>query len=348
MTPTLFSYWQQPHSDWLHIHTLDMHTGGEPLRIILDGFEQLKGHTMLEKRADCLARFDDLRKALMFEPRGHADMYGAVITSAERSTSHFGVLFLHNEGYSTMCGHAIIALATAAKDCADFDFKQGINELRIDTPAGLIKAYVALNGEQLEQVYFDNVASYVEKLGLSIELPMFGPLECDIAFGGAYYAFVDADTIDLNLTPSNHEQIISLGKAIKQQVNSYYQPNHPVDSELSFLYGVIFYSNSQTTQGVFSRHVCIFAQGELDRSPTGTGVSARAALEHTKGRLSVHQRIGIESILGSVFTVEVSQLCQFESIPAVIPRVSGSAHVTGKHTFLIDPRDPLKQGFIFR
>jgi len=348
MTPTLFSCWQQPHSDWLQIHTLDMHTGGEPLRIILDGFEQLRGHTMLEKRADCLARFDDLRKALMFEPRGHADMYGAVITSAERATSHFGVLFLHNEGYSTMCGHAIIALATAAKDCAIFDFKQGINELRIDTPAGLIKAYVALNAEQLEHVYFDNVASYVEKLGLSIELPMFGTLECDIAFGGAYYAFVDADTIDLTLTPSNHEQIISLGKAIKQQVNCQFQPTHPLDSELSFLYGVIFYSNSQITQGVFSRHVCIFAQGELDRSPTGTGVSARAALEYAKGRLLVHQRIGIESILGSVFTVEVNQSCQFESIPAIVPRVSGRAHVTGKHTFLIDPRDPLKQGFIFR
>ena len=348
MTPTLFSCWQQPHSDWLQIHTLDMHTGGEPLRIILDGFEQLRGHTMLEKRADCLARFDDLRKALMFEPRGHADMYGAVITSAERATSHFGVLFLHNEGYSTMCGHAIIALATAAKDCAIFDFKQGINELRIDTPAGLIKAYVALNAEQLEHVYFDNVASYVEKLGLSIELPMFGTLECDIAFGGAYYAFVDADTIDLTLTPSNHEQIISLGKAIKQQVNCQFQPTHPLDSELSFLYGVIFYSNSQITQGVFSRHVCIFAQGELDRSPTGTGVSARAALEYAKGRLLVHQRISIESILGSVFTVEVNQSCQFESIPAIVPRVSGRAHVTGKHTFLIDPRDPLKQGFIFR
>ena len=141
MTNSLYFHWQQPTGDWLQVHTLDMHTGGEPLRIIIDGFAELQGQTMIEKRADCLTRFDHLRKALMFEPRGHADMYGAVITKPERKDSHFGVLFLHNEGYSTMCGHAIIALATAAKDSSISNFIEGINELRIDTPAGLIKLF---------------------------------------------------------------------------------------------------------------------------------------------------------------------------------------------------------------
>ncbi|NNG43188.1 proline racemase [Pseudoalteromonas sp. NEC-BIFX-2020_002] len=349
MSHTLFSHWQQPNNDWLQIHTLDMHTGGEPLRIIVDGFEQLVGNTMLEKRADCLARFDYLRKALMFEPRGHADMYGAVITPAERPDSHFGVLFLHNEGYSTMCGHAIIALATAAKDCRFVEFKDGHNELRIDTPAGLIKAYVELKNNQLQQVYFDNVASFVDKLDVQISLPMFGSVSCDIAFGGAYYAFVDADTLDLSLAPENHEQIISLGKAIKQQVTKQYQPKHPSDNGLGFLYGVIFYSNSQLSQvNHFSRHVCVFAEGELDRSPTGTGVSARAALAFAKGELAVGQSANIESILGSLFNVKIKQSCTFETHAAIIPRVTGSAFITGKHTFLIDPNDPLKQGFIFR
>ncbi|MFT6787535.1 MAG: proline racemase [Pseudoalteromonas rhizosphaerae] len=349
MTQTLFSHWQQPNNDWLQIHTLEMHTGGEPLRIIVDGFEQLTGDTMLEKRADCLARFDYLRKALMFEPRGHADMYGAVITCAVRSDSHFGVLFLHNEGYSTMCGHAIIALATAAKDCALVDFKDGYNELRIDTPAGLIKAYVELNNNQLQQVYFDNVASFVDKLDVKISLPMCGSVSCDIAFGGAYYAFVDADTLNLSLAPDNHGHIISLGKAIKQQVTNQYQPTHPTDQALGFLYGVIFYSNSQLSQiNHFSRHVCVFAEGELDRSPTGTGVSARAALAFAKGELAVGQSVNIESILGSAFNVMVKQTCEVKARSAIIPRVTGTAFVTGKHTFLIDPTDPLKQGFIFR
>ncbi len=349
MIHTLFSHWQQPNSGWLAIKTLDMHTGGEPLRIIIDGFSDLQGKTMLEKRADCLARFDELRKALMFEPRGHADMYGALITLPERETSHFGVLFLHNEGYSTMCGHAIIALATAAKDSGIAHFTDGINELRIDTPAGLIKAYVELKRNKIQQVFFDNVASFVDKLNQHFDLPMFGTINYDIAFGGAFYAFVDADALDLNLSPENHEQIISLGKAIKQQINDSYQPVHPESDDLSFLYGVIFYSNSQITNSdVFSRHVCIFAHGELDRSPTGTGVSARVALEHAKGRLSLHQRIKIESILGCAFTVELKEHTRILATQAVIPRVSGSAYVTGQHTFLIDPYDPLKEGFIFR
>ncbi|MBE0380154.1 proline racemase family protein [Pseudoalteromonas prydzensis] len=349
MTHTLFSHWQQPNNDWLSINTLDMHTGGEPLRIIVDGFSDVQGQTMHQKRADCLARFDDLRKALMFEPRGHADMYGALITAPERESSHFGVLFLHNEGYSTMCGHAIIALATAAKDCGIANFIDGINELRIDTPAGLITAYVELKNAQLQQVYFDNVASFVDKLDVKIKLPMVGEVSCDIAFGGAYYAFVDADTVDLSLAPDNHEQIISLGKTIKQQVTKQYQPKHPTDQALGFLYGVIFYSNSQVSQSNhFSRHVCIFAEGELDRSPTGTGVSARAALAFAKGELAIGQSVNIESILGSVFNVNIWQSCNVKTHTAIIPRVTGTAFVTGKHTFLIDPTDPLKQGFIFR
>lgn len=349
MFNTVFSHWQQPDNDWLAINTLDMHTGGEPLRIIVDGFGHLQGHTMLEKRADCLARFDELRRALMLEPRGHADMYGALITAPERETSHFGVLFLHNEGYSTMCGHAIIALATAAKDCSAVHFTNGINELRIDTPAGLITAYLELENNKVQHVYFDNVTSFVDKLNVSVDLPSTEKVTCDIAFGGAFYAFVDADKIALNLSADNHEQIVSLGKAIKQKVNTQHQPRHPLSDELSFLYGVIFYSNTQTINNdVFSRHVCIFAHGELDRSPTGTGVSARVALEYAKEQLSIHQRINIESILGSVFTVELKQTTQLLATNAVIPRVSGSAFVTGKHTFLIDPSDPLKQGFIFR
>lgn len=348
MTDFLYSHWQQPADDWLQIHSLDIHTAGEPLRIIIDGFADLQGQTMVQKRADCLARFDDLRKTLMFEPRGHADMYGAVITKPERKDSHFGVLFLHNEGYSTMCGHAIIALATAAKDCSVSNFIEGVNELRIDTPAGLIKAYITLKNEQLTNVCFDNVASYAAKLDMQIELPMLGAVNCDIAYGGAYYAFIDADSIDLSLALNNHEQIICLGKSIKQQINSHYQPTHPTDDALSFLYGVIFYSNSHKAHSSFSRHVCIFAEGELDRSPTGTGVSARAALEFAKGRLKIGQRVKIESILGSIFTVELKAQCLLADINAVVPQVSGEAFVTGKHTFLIDPNDPLKQGFIFR
>jgi trans-L-3-hydroxyproline dehydratase len=348
MKQNSFANWQVP-AHWLRITTLEMHTGGEPLRIITGGFPELKGNTILEKRQYCLNKHDDLRKALIFEPRGHADMYAALITEPERSTSHFGVLFLHNEGYSTMCGHAIVALSKAAIEAGVIDVQPGLNELRIDSPAGLITSYVQVNNDKVENIYFNNVPSFLALKQQQALVAGLGEVTFDLAYGGAFYAYVDADQIDLDLSENNSIAIIDAGKRIKLAVQNQFPIEHPFEADLSFLYGVIFVSHQQTlASDAHSRNVCVFAEGELDRSPTGTGVSGRVAIHHAKNELTLDQPIKIESILGSYFNVKVVETTEFGPHQAVIPQVSGMAHITGKGEFYIDPEDPLKQGFIFR
>ncbi|RZM77035.1 proline racemase [Pseudoalteromonas rubra] len=335
--------WRIP-SHWTQIQALDMHTAGEPLRIITAGVPEPQGKSMVEKRLYCMAHYDKIRRALMFEPRGHADMYGALLTEPQRADSAFGVLFMHNEGYSTMCGHAVIALAELARaQGADLDGEQRLN---MDTPAGQICAFYSPNKKQ---VGFYNVPAFVCQLNVAAVLAGVCTMHCDIAFGGAYYAYVDADQLDLALDLQNSEEIICLGRKIKQALTGKIELEHPEDASLSFLYGVVFYSNSQVSGAhCHSRHVCIFADGSLDRSPTGTGVSGRVALLAARGELAVNEVIHIEGILGCGFDVSIDALCQYGARQAVRPKVSGEAYVVGEHTFCLDPEDPLQQGFILR
>lgn len=341
-----FANWQAP-VGWQTITTLDCHTGGEPLRIITSGFPTLAGHSMLEKRRDCLARYDYLRTALMFEPRGHADMYGALITESERADSDFGALFLHNEGYSSMCGHAMIALTKTAIEAGVVAKTLPQTKLKIDVPCGQILAYADLDANGIQKIYFDNVPSFVAQLDQQIMVDGIGFVTYTLAYGGAFYAYVDAPSIGLSLDAQNHRQIIDYGRRIKQAVMNNIPVVHPFEDDLSFLYGTIFSAPAQQ-QGVHSRNVCIFAEGELDRSPTGSGVSGQVAILHARGQLAVAEEIKIESILGSQFTVSIQQTLQYGPHAAVIPRVQGTAHITGKNTFYIDPQDPLQQGFILR
>lgn len=323
------------------IGCIDMHTGGEPLRVIRSGFAPLEGKRIVEKRLECLEKQDHLRTAIIGEPRGHADMYGALITQSERDDSDFGVLFLHNEGYSTMCGHAIIALSTLAEKMGHFLTN---DTLKIDTPAGQVTAYNK-NGE----AFFDNVASYVVALDHQITHADFGTFNVDVAFGGAYYAYVDADKLDISLSKANAAKLSELGEEIKALVNDSLVLSHPEDESLSFLYGVIFYSSSQTKdKQSHSKHVCIFADGELDRSPTGTGVSARAAILHARGQLNVGDKITIESIVDSSFDVTIQEETQFQAYNAVIPRVFGTAFITAFTNFILDDTDPFKNGFFLK
>lgn len=347
--PTLtkgFGNWRAP-SHWLAISTLDCHTGGEPLRIVTGGFPQLSGDSILAMRRDYLENYDHLRTALMFEPRGHADMYGALITPAERSDSHFGALFMHNEGYSTMCGHAIIALTKTAIEAGVVTITMPRTAIKIDVPCGQIHAYAELNENGIQHIYFDNVPSFVAALDQQIEVEGLGVVTVSLAYGGAFYAYVDATSIGLSLEADNHRQIIDLGRRIKRAVMASIEVIHPFESDLSFLYGTIFSAPSNTV-GVHSRNVCIFADGELDRSPTGSGVSGQAAILHARAQLEIGQSITIESILGSQFQVSVTSTLDYGNYKAIIPRVQGNAHVTGKHTFYIDPEDTLQHGFIFR
>ncbi len=341
-----FHRWRAP-TDFLAIHTLDCHTGGEALRIVTKGFPELNGKTVLAKRRDCLTHHDQLRRALMFEPRGHADMYGCLILPPEREDSHFGVLFMHNEGYSTMCGHAMMALVRTAIEAGVVKVVEPLVQIKIDAPCGQIHAYAFVKNGQLERIYFDNVPSFVLALDQQVLVPGLGNVTYTLAYGGAFYAYVDAASIGLSLSENNTEHIIAVGRRIKKAVMASAQIRHPFETDLSFLYGVIFSAPAESA-GVHSRNVCIFAEGELDRSPTGSGVSGQAAILHARGQLAIGESICIESILGSQFEVEVVRTVEYGAHRAVIPRVSGSAHITGQHIFYIDPQDPLREGFIFR
>lgn len=335
-------------TDWMKIQCIDMHTGGEPLRVVIDGFPELVGDGILQKRKYAKENLDHLRKALMWEPRGHADMYGCLLTEPNDDNAHFGIIFIHNEGYSTMCGHAVIAISKLAAEMGWIEGIEPETEVIIDAPCGRIFAYVNVKNGKVISSRFHCVPSFVVALNECIHVKGLGKINYDLAFGGAFYAYVDADEIGLELNKENYSQIIKTGMDIKHAVmENSDQVNHPFESELSFLYGTIFISQ-KASSNADNKNVCVFANGEVDRSPTGSGVSGRMAVHHAKGELKIGEKMKIESIVGSVFTASVVKGVDFGPFKAVIPEVEGNAFITGQHTFLIDPDDPFKKGFILR
>jgi proline racemase len=344
----IFEHWDwQPPAAWNRIATIDMHTGGEPLRVFTGGLPPIPGETVLEKRRYFREHYDFIRTGTMWEPRGHADMYGAILTSSREAD--FDVFFLHNEGYSTMCGHAIIALTTLAIESGLAPRQADGSEVQLTfrVPAGLIHARGMLIGGRAREVSFRNVPSFLYLKDQRIDVPGVGSVLFDVGYGGAFYAFVDAKPLGLRLVPEEFERLVDCGRRIKQAVAARFETKHPFEPDLSFLYGTIFTAPAHEPAH-HSRNVCIFADGELDRSPTGSGVSARAALHYAKGELKLNQRMTIESILGSTMTVQAVESTTFGPHDAVIPEVGGTAHITGRNEFYFDPSDPFGKGFIFR
>ena len=357
--------WQPP-ADWIRITTLDAHTAGEPLRIITGGLPPIPGDTILAKRRYAQEHLDHLRRALMWEPRGHADMYGCILTEPTTPDGTLGVLFMHNEGWSTMCGHGVIGLVKvgietgllAAQGMQGPDRSRGAGEqgsvaapaaiIRLDTPAGRVTAYPHYDEtDRVTHVSFDNVPSFVYALDQTVDVPGLGRVRYDLAFGGAFYAYVAAEEVGVGLAPADFRQLIDLGTRIKQAVMAAGIPQHPFEPDLSLLYGVIFVGPAHDAAN-HSREVCVFADGEVDRSPTGTGVSGRAALHYAKGEIGLREQFVVESILGTTFSGKVVEAMTFGPYPAVVPRVSGTAYVVGRNEWFIDPGDPLGEGFLLR
>jgi trans-L-3-hydroxyproline dehydratase len=336
-----------PPSSWPVITTLDMHTGGEPLRVITGGLPEIKGATILEKRRYFREHFDYIRTGLMWEPRGHADMYGAILTEPTTEDADFGVFFIHNEGYSTMCGHAIIALTKLVLDTGMIVKEGDEPELIINAPPGKIFAKGFREKGVVKKTSFRNVPSFVLMKDKMVEVSGLGEVRFDVAFGGAFYAFVKAEELGFKMVPVEFNRLIGIGRRIKHAVMERFRIEHPFEEDLSFLYGTIFTGPAHDASH-YSRNVCIFADGELDRSATGSGVSARAALHYEKDGLKPGRVITIESILGTTMDVSVKEVTTFGPHRAVIPEVSGSAWYTGSHSFCFDPEDPLGKGFIFR
>jgi proline racemase len=338
--------WQPP-EDWLRITSIDAHTAGEPFRVITSGFPQLRGDTILARRRYAKEHLDHLRTALMWEPRGHADMYGCIVTDPVTSEADIGILFMHNEGYSTMCGHGIIGITKVVLETGLLPKREPETTIKIDAPAGLITAHASVERGQVTEVRFHNVPSFVLAMDQYVDAPGLGQVRYDLAFGGAFYAFVQAEDAGVRCVPEDFRKLIEKGLAIKRAVMADRPILHPFEEDLSFLYGTIFIGPPQGA-GAHSRNVCIFADGEVDRCPTGTGVSARLAIHHARGEIDPGESIVVESIIGSRFTGRIVEATTYGPHPAVIPEVRGTAHITGRHEFLIDPDDPLRNGFILR
>ena len=272
-------------------------------------------------------------------------MYGCLLVTPADPQADTGVLFFHNEGYSTMCGHGIIGLTTVMLEQGLFPVSVPTTTIRFDTPSGLVTAKASLDEDKVRSVAFLNVPSFVLDVGQTVHVPGIGPVDYDLAFGGAFYAFCKAEALGLNLEPEHAPRLQTLGLAIKRAIIAERTISHPTEPELGYLYGTIFVGPPQTP-GADVWQTCIFANAALDRSPTGTGVSAHLSLLHAKGDLGVEQFLRFEGILGTAFGGKIVEETQLGPYPAIIPAVEGRAWLTGRHEFMIDPDDPLKEGFL--
>jgi trans-L-3-hydroxyproline dehydratase len=329
------------------ITTVEAHTGGEPFRIVTGGVPRIPGRTILERRQWLTEQADDWRRALMFEPRGHADMYGCFLTEPVSEGADFGVIFMHNAGYSTHCGHGTIALATVAVELGWVPRAAPETRVGIDAPCGFIEAFVAWDGEHAGNVRFVNVPSFLWQRDVTVETPSFGRVSGDIAYGGAFYFYVDGAAHGLEIRESNVERLKAFGAEVKQAGNAAFSVVHPQLPEIAGLYGTII-AGVPRHAGSTQANCCVFADREIDRSPTGSGTAGRVAQLHARGRLAPGERIVNESIIGSVFTGRVVGTTRLADFDAVIPEVEGKAFICGFGHWIIDERDPLGGGFLVR
>jgi proline racemase len=348
----------------VRVKTIDAHAAGEPLRLIVDGFPSPRGKTMLEKREWLRQHADHLRRALMLEPRGHADMYGAILTEPVSPGSHAGVLFMHNEGYSTMCGHGVVAVTTIALERGLLMPGGEGSRIVYDSPAGTIRARATFGapldrfgmsdatrrvdaappGERrVERVAFVNVPSFVLHGGLTVKLAS-RQIRADVAFGGAFYAIVDSEAVGLPIDLQHLPELRRIGMEIKHAIEASQTIEHPLEAELRGIYGTIF-TGPASSDGADLRNVTIFADAEVDRSPCGTGTAAVMAVIDAMGLLGDDKPFVHESVIGTRFTGRVASRTAVSEYPAIVPEIEGSAWITGEHTFLVDESDPLKDGF---
>jgi proline racemase len=319
------------------ISVVDYHTGGEPFRIVTGGVEPLQGETILDRRRDALERLDHVRRLLVNEPRGHADMYGCHVVPPNDDGADLGVVFFHNAGYSTACGHGTIALVAWALDEGVVERREGENRVVVDVPSGRLETVATVADGRVRSVTFRNVPSFVWAKDLRV-----GDATVDVAFGGAFYA-----SLPERVEPAELPRLIARGREIKRALEAQHEIVHPLEPELRDVYGVIFWQQ-EGEQPLAQRNVTVFADGEVDRSPCGSGTSARLALLDAGWQLPRGAELRHLSIVGSVFTGRVVDEVEVAGRPAVVTEVTGSAYRTGEATFRLDPDDPLGEGFLLR
>jgi proline racemase len=330
------------------VTAVDYHTAGEPFRIVSGGVPPLRGATVLERRRFAAARLDHVRQLLVNEPRGHADMYGCFVTPPDDEGGDLGAVFFHNAGYSTACGHGTIALVTWALESGVLPITAVHTAVVVDAPSGRLRAVATMEGTKVRSVRFANVPSFVEATRVAVDLRS-GPVTVDIAFGGAFYAVVEASSVGCSVQAADLPRLIELGREIKARIEAARDVVHPVVADLRDIYGVIFVDETrQEGDALHQRNVAVFADGEVDRSPTGSGVSARLALLDAAGALPRGAMLVTSGIAGESFAGWVMGDEQVAGTPSVRTEVEGSAYRTATHEFVLDPEDPLGTGFLLR
>ncbi len=330
------------------ITTVEMHTAGEPVRIVTGGYPAPGGATILEKRRYAREHLDHLRRLLMAEPRGHADMYGAVLVEPDLPDADLAVLFLHNEGYSTMCGHAVIALGRFAVERGLVAPREPETEVRIQCPCGLVVASVEVAGGRPGRVRFASVPAFAyarEAVAVSARI---GPVTLDIGYGGAFYGVLAASSLGLDLHSSAVSQLVEAAMSVKAAATAQIPLAHPDDPDLAYLYGVILVDEMAIPPDGVTTNVCVFADGQVDRSPTGSGVTARLALMHRRRQVATGEARRFRSITGGEFVGRVVATTRAGPHPAVVVEVSGEAYFTGEASFRRESDDPLGAGFLLR
>lgn len=322
---------------------IDGHTAGNPVRLVVGGAPLLRGATMAERRQDFLARFDWIRTGLCFEPRGHDMMSGGFLYPPAEATSDVGILFIETSGCLPMCGHGSIGMIT-------FGLEHGVitprepGRLRVETPAGILDVSYAVEGDRVRSVKFRNVPAYLAAEGVEIEVPGLGPLAVDVAYGGNYYAIVEPQGAYTGLDDLGAAKLVALSRVVREQMRAAIEPVHPTDERIRGVSHVMW-TDRPRSAGADGRNAVFYGENAIDRSPCGTGTSARMAHLVAKGRLKVGDRFVHESYIGSQFVGRVEEATQLGDVPAIIPSIEGSAIATGFNTIWIDRADPFWQGF---
>jgi proline racemase len=326
------------------IETVEMHTGGEAVRLVVGGYPPIQGPTILAKRRYAREHLDHLRRLLMFEPRGHHDMYGVLPVEPDLPGADLAVLFMHNEGYSTMCGHAVIALGRWAVDSGLVPRRGPETLVAIQCPCGLVQARVAADGS----VRFASVPAFAAALDVAVEIPGFGPLDVDIGYGGAFYCLVPAARFGLDVRRSPTRELVDAAASVTEAAKAQIRLEHPDDPDLAFLYGTILTDGADAYSREPTANVCVFAAREVDRSPTGSGVTARIAVQHARGLIGLGQERRFESLTGAIFTGKALAATRAGRFEAVTVEVGGRAHYTGRASFTVEPDDEIGRGFLLK
>lgn len=327
------------------ISAVDSHTEGMPTRVVTGGVGQVPGATMNDKRLYAMEHLDGLRGLLMNEPRGHASMSGAILQAPTRDDADWGVIFIEASGFLAMCGHGTIGVATVLVETGMVEVTEPVTEIRLDVPAGLVVARVAVENGAAKHVTIENVPSFIERLDAAVDVPGYGTVPYSIAFGGNFYALLDLDAVGLPFDRTRQDEIVQAGLAIMDAINATNPPRHPVIEGSNHVHHVEFIAPG--SDAVRSRHAMAIHPGWFDRSPCGTGTSARMAELHARGELALETDFVNESFIGTEFTGRLLRETTVGDLPAVVPTITGRAWVTGMGQYFLDDDDPFPEGFVF-